>query len=37
MTPAETRAFPNDPEANSAGEGTSGKGQPLIQTRRPPA
>ena len=44
----EPRAFPNDLEANSAGEGqggttrlkpegTSGKGQDLIQTRRPPA
>ena len=47
-TPVETGAYPNDPEANSAGEGqggrtrskpegTSGKGQYLIQTRRSPA
>jgi hypothetical protein len=47
-TPVETRAYPNDLEANSAGEGqggrtrsepegTSGKGQHLIQPRRPPA
>jgi hypothetical protein len=47
-TPVETGALPNDPEANSAGEGqggrtrpepegTSGKGQYLIQTRRSPA
>jgi hypothetical protein len=46
--PVEPGAFPNDPEANSAGEGQggrtrlkpegkSGKGQYLIQTRRPPA
>ena len=46
--PVEPGAFPSDPEANSAGEGqggrtrlepegTSGKGQYLIQTRRPPA
>jgi hypothetical protein len=47
-TPVETGEFPNDPEANSAGEGqggrtrpkpegTSSKGQNLIQTRRLPA
>jgi hypothetical protein len=47
-TPVETGAYPNDPEANSAGEGqggrtrsepegTSGKGQYLIQPRRSPA
>jgi hypothetical protein len=44
--PLETGVFPNDPEANSAGEGqggrtrpkpevTSGKRQNLIQTWRP--
>jgi hypothetical protein len=47
-TSVETRASPGDLEANSAGEGqggrtrskpegTSGKGQYLIQTRRSPA
>jgi hypothetical protein len=47
-TSVETRASPGDLEANSAGEGqggrarskpegTSGKGQNLIQTRRLPA
>ena len=47
-TLVETGVYPNDPEANSAGEGqggrtrpkpegTSGKGQYLTQTRRPPA
>ena len=47
-TPVETRAYPNDLEANSAGEGqggrtrskpegTSDEGQNLIQTRRSPA
>jgi hypothetical protein len=47
-TPVETGAFLSDPEVNSVGEGqggrtrskpegTSGKGQYLIQTRRSPA